>query len=202
MARRIDDPPTRERDYPRDREGGFVRERERVYTGDDRGARRPLGRRGPLGLDPMVLVLGGLALVALLALAVYLANDRNRVADDADGPSVAAIADEPAAFYGKEVTIDGEVVDSLGPRAFVLGEREGLDTARVLVLGAAALPVAEGRSEDAPFLDDDEVQVSGMVRPFRQDELERELGFDLDDAVFADWENEPTLVATSVQLVR
>lgn len=201
MARRIDDPPVHEGDYPHDRDRDSVRDRERVYTRDERGVRRPRGR-GPLGLDPMVLVLGGLALIALLALAVYLANDRNRVADDVDGPSVSAIADEPAAFYGKEVTIDGEVVDSLGPRAFVLGEREGLETTRVLVLGAEALPVAEGRSEDAPFLDDDEVQVSGMVRPFRQDELERELGFDLDDAAFADWENEPAIVATSVQMVR
>jgi hypothetical protein len=40
------------------------------------------------------------------------------------------------------------------------------------------------------------------VQPFRQDELERDLGFDLDDEGFADWENKPVIVADSVELAR
>jgi len=201
VARRMDDPPVRERGFTQDRERGFMGDREQVRSRGDLRDRRPLGRRGPLGLDPVVLALGGLALIALLAIAAYLATDRGR-ANGSDGPSVAAIADEPAAYYGKEVTITGEVSRSLGGRAFVLGEDSALNPKRVLVLGADALPVAEGRSADNPFQDGDTVQVSGPVRPFRQDELERDLGFDLDDATFADWENEPAIIATSVQLVR
>ena len=42
------------------------------------------------------------------------------------------------------------------------------------------------------------MQVTGPVRRFALADIEREIGFDLDDALFTGWEDKPAVVATSV----
>lgn len=44
--------------------------------------------------------------------------------------------------------------------------------------------------------------MTGTVRIFRVLEVEKDLGIDLDDGDFAEWEDEPAIVADSVTVVR
>lgn len=94
------------------------------------------------------------------------------------------IADSITTITGEEVTVAGVVNELVSTVAFRLGG-VGWD---VLVLDAEQAAVAEG----------DAVEVAGTVRRFEIATIEEELGSDLDDALYEDFEGQLVLVADSV----
>lgn len=131
--------------------------------------------------------------VGLIAGGCDRGRDQQPTADRT--PSVEQVAEEPTGYYGKRVTLTGEVKNVLGPRAFrIEGDGVWLDMDEILVLtrSPASFMGAELR-------DDTDVIASGTLRRGMVVELERELGWDLDPEIEAEIQSKPVLVADSLR---
>jgi hypothetical protein len=100
-------------------------------------------------------------------------------------------------YLGKTVTVAGEINDVLGPRAFTIGGEEFYGGGELLVVSTRDFPAIPDRPQDEYLVDDDIVQVTGTVRRFVLTEVEKEVGTDLDGALYARWESKPVLLAQS-----
>ncbi len=121
--------------------------------------------------------------------------------------SVADITSDPAAYAGQSVAVQAEVEAMITPQAFSLDEDAllagGIDN-DLLVVSANETPVwgttgLDGQAFGDAGLTDQNVIVAGPVRLFNLAEFERDLGYDFDDAAFADWEGKPAIVARFVR---
>lgn len=148
---------------------------------------------------------GTAAIVALAVLALLLATTLHRGHGPAcpdEPPTVGEVLRDARCYYGTAVSVGGEVDQVIAARAFSI--REALGGARgnatLLVISARPLPPLPGRPAAAPIVERDRVQVGGIVQPFVLATIEREARLDLDDAAFATWAGQPTVVAQSVAL--
>jgi hypothetical protein len=119
---------------------------------------------------------------------------------DAYGATLDEIAENPAAFYGRTVTVDGEVGDMLGPRSFTLEDSDLLFDEEIPVVASQPLVDTAGRPIDPEVLDDRFVQVVGTVHQFNALAFEDRLGIDLDDTAWEAWRGGPAIIATHVML--
>lgn len=152
----------------------------------------PPRRRGSsgAGLLATLLALAAAVLIGLILWSLFADDDEADRAGNA-GVSIDDITDDPARYLGRTVTVGGEVNQILSPRAFVL---EGDD----LVGGDDLLVV--GANELGGISPDEVVLVSGPVRRFNLAEAERDLGVDLDDNLFRDFDGRPAIVARDITL--
>jgi hypothetical protein len=102
----------------------------------------------------------------------------------------------PDRYYGRTVRVKAEVEDVLGPNMFTLDEDAVLAGPDVLVLVPHDLSRALAHDED--------VIVTGEVRPFVQAELERDFDFFKNGKIVdvkhkVDWEKRPVIVASSIR---
>ncbi|MEE1942632.1 hypothetical protein V1L54_25045 [Streptomyces sp. TRM 70361] len=89
---------------------------------------------------------------------------------------------------GEERTVEGRVHDVVSPWAFTVGGNEPSDIEPLLVV--------EG---DMPAVDqDDPVRVTGVVREFEIAGVEEELGVELSDTLYEQYEGEPYIRARSI----
>ena len=116
--------------------------------------------------------------------------------------SIDEIADDPAAYSGRLVAVRGEVEEILGQRAFTLVDEDPLDDDNLLVVTARTLQALDPQLAQAPLADDDVVEVRGPIRRFNIAEFERDIGADLDDDRFDDWEGRPAVIARSLDIVQ
>jgi hypothetical protein len=85
----------------------------------------------------------------------------------------------------------------IGQSAFTLDEEAvlagGIDNDLLLI----------GAQQNLAGIDDqivgDRVRVSGTVRMLNIADVENEIGYDLDDNLFADWDGKPVLIAAAVE---
>lgn len=106
------------------------------------------------------------------------------------------VNDEPSRYYGKQVTVSGEVETVYGPQAFRL-EGEGLhwgDDIYVLTKS----PVNLG---GVPLKEDQELVVRGKVQRFVKVDLERELGWTFDSALELKLREQPVVVASTISKI-
>lgn len=130
-----------------------------------------------------------MAATAVAAAAVGCDRDENQGTAEVED-----VKEEPARFYGETVTLSGEVDQVLGPRAF---EMEGDDLffdEQIVVLTRS--PVRLGGEAVA---DDDELAVTGTVRPFTTTEIERELGWDLEPEYEVEFDQRPVIIAEEIR---
>lgn len=109
--------------------------------------------------------------------------------------TVEKVKEQPAAYYGKEVTLIGEVDAVRSARAF---ELENLDLFDEQVLVVSRDDILLGGRLPA---DDQKIRVTGTVRPMVIAEIEREIGWDLTPEIEAEFSTKPVVVARSVALV-
>lgn len=190
-------------------------EREEVITAGemrDEGTRgvvaeRPVAPQRPAAPPPrrnsggMGWLWGLLALAAAIIIGLILwslFSEDDRIPDT--GASIEEITSDPARYYGQTVTVGGEIENIVGRRAFTVGGESFLGDPELLVVGASPLPAVAGRPADAGLAENDLVTVTGPVRRFVVADVEREIGFDLDDNLFRDWEGKPAVVARNVNL--
>lgn len=97
--------------------------------------------------------------------------------------------DESTTYVGQQVTLSAEVSETLSPDAFAIA--------------GAVDPLLIIESEEIPSLDTGQVvQVTGTVQDgFDVVTVEEELGVDLEDEAFADFEGEPYIMATSGEVI-
>lgn len=112
-----------------------------------------------------------------------------------EGEDGAAGEEEPE-LVGQTVTVSGEVTRTVDANGFVISgaEGEGLETLGpeigegILVVSANDPGVSEG----------DVVQVVGTVQQFVVSDFEEDLGTELDDDLYADFEDQVALMARSI----
>ncbi|QIN78376.1 hypothetical protein GBA65_07390 [Rubrobacter marinus] len=130
------------------------------------------------------------------------AGEEAESAGQARAASVADILDNPSEFYGNTATVSGLVTEVVGPNAVVIGGGE-LVNEGLLVVGAQQLDqIVEGVPEGEAFeiQQQDLVQATGNVREFNLNEVEQEVGYELDQGVFGEFEGRPAVVADSFVL--
>jgi hypothetical protein len=104
------------------------------------------------------------------------------------------IKEQPSRFYGKKVTVVGEVDKLFSGRAF---ELEGTGWAfddNITVLTRRPIQLSTGS-----LADDDEVIVTGTVRPFVVAEVERDLDWDLERDLEVRLESRPVIIAETIR---
>ncbi len=116
---------------------------------------------------------------------------------EAVGHMIQNINKEPQNYYGKTVTVSGEVKKLLNPRAFEVSG-EGMTHNDMLVV--TKKPLSDMTAQAGQLAENARVEVSGIVRPFDTREIGKEVGFTLDDQMFKDWRNKPVVIAESITI--
>jgi hypothetical protein len=130
-----------------------------------------------------------------LLAGLVLLGGCQREATTSTGVMVSMITDRPDEYYGKTVTVSGEIERVLGRNTFLLrGEERGDD---LLVLGASPVAAAPGRTEEAPFVEEDIIQVTGLVQPFDASEAASTYGVTLDSSLVKQFEDGPVVVSAA-----
>lgn len=156
-----------------------------------------LGRWGGWKGALLAIVVLALIVAAVIALFDWLADDDIGALR---GVTVSEIYANPQAFYDEDdITVSGEVSRVLHPFAYTIGG-EAFGGQELLVVGPPPAVVSEERTEERPILRSDIVQIAGELRPFQPTAIEEEIGADLDEERFAQFEGEPVLVAASTAL--
>ncbi len=122
--------------------------------------------------------ISALSLTAVVGLSMAACGSEDTAVENAEEAGNADL------IAGDTVTIDGEVQERRSAGSFTVGSDS------TLVFGADAPDVEE----------DDEVSVTGTVVEFVLLDVESDLGVDLDDALYADYENELAVQAVSVEI--
>lgn len=140
------------------------------------------------------------ACIGVLALA-GCARERTVEAkrEPASGVTIRDIRDNPDSYRNKTVTVSGEVDEVLSPRAFEIGGEGFAFPGSLLVIAKQDLPSIAGRT-NGMLREDDIVQVTGTVRDFRREQIQREVGMQLSQDEYSKWEGQPVIVADSVQV--
>lgn len=107
-----------------------------------------------------------------------------------DGPYDAGFYGEMDSYVGEEVTLSADVNEVIDPTAFTIAGTDDTTVDELLIVHPENLP------EVSPELT---VAVTGEVREaFDLVTVEEDLGVDLDDALYEDWDGEPYVHATEI----
>ncbi len=147
------------------------------------------------------------AIVAWDIDSVALSAARARPAEEKRPATVNLVTAWPASFYGKVVTVGGEVVEvfdpaqgMLGPVAMTIAADGRLDaTANHETLLVIRAPVAAMANPMADFAPGSWVSVHGPVVAFNVAEVEQATGLDLDNQLLQRWDGKPAVIAWTVQ---
>ncbi|MCU0548211.1 MAG: hypothetical protein MUC48_02575 [Leptolyngbya sp. Prado105] len=108
-------------------------------------------------------------------------------------PEPGQISQNPSAYYGRTIAVDGEVEDVRSANSFTLENDQLLGGQDLLVLNP---------NSGQPVQDDQNLAVTGVLRPFVVADLEREYGFTWDrgfvQQLEAEYRDRPVLVATGI----
>lgn len=110
--------------------------------------------------------------------------------------TVDQVREQPAEFYGKQIRVAGTVEKLLSERSF---ELEGAGWAfhdNIVVLTKSPVQLA-----GVALAGNDELVVTGTVRPFVAADVERELGWDMTPEIEVRLKERPVLIAESIRRV-
>ncbi len=147
---------------------------------------------------PRYFLWGGIVVVAAVLLTgIYFYRDNGFFAEE--DTRFEKIAENPQNYLGQQVSAVGEVTDIIGSRAIVAESTE-LESDEILVLSKQPLmPVGGVGEENFLYQNGDRIAVKGTVREFNIREIEDELGVDLVDEQFAQWEGRSVIIADSIE---
>jgi len=114
--------------------------------------------------------------------------------------SVDRITDDPAAYYGRQAAIFGEIGEVLGPRSFTLEDDDLLFNEKMVVVSSRPLTGSDGQAMSLDTLEDRRVMVRGTIHQFNTGAFEERLGINLADEDFADQAGQPAMIADSIIL--
>ncbi|MDQ3751184.1 MAG: hypothetical protein M3367_19530 [Acidobacteriota bacterium] len=133
-----------------------------------------------------------LSSVLFLTSCADSASDR---AEKVGGITARQVIENPSAYVGKTVTVSGDVEEIHGPRAFNMDS--GISLGELLVVGREPFPQIPEAGNRA-YVVSDVATVTGVVRMLVTADIEREIGWDLDPQIEANFNAKPVLVAQSV----
>lgn len=108
-------------------------------------------------------------------------------------PEIEEVSEEPENYYDLEIALEGEIDEIRNAYSFTLETNELFEGDELLVINATGEPIPE---------DDQNVVVTGIVRPFIKADLENDydLTWDLDvqQEIEAEYSEKPVLVVDSI----
>lgn len=134
-----------------------------------------------------------LSLLLLVPLAACERGEREQEATPGTA-TVEQIQEDTWRYLGETVTVVGEAGDVHSERAFELEGDDWIFDEEVLVVAKSPVRLAAQR-----VAEDDDVIVTGTVRRMNRDEINRELGWEIDQGLADDWADKPVIVASSVR---
>ncbi len=136
-------------------------------------------------------------LCALLLVSLFTAcasESPGERAAEVGGVTAAQVINNPSAYVGKTITVSGDVEEIHSPRAFNMDS--GASVGELLVLGREPFPqVPEGGNR--AYVINDTATVTGTVRMLVTAEVEREIGWDLQPELEAEFNAKPVLIVQS-----
>ena len=114
--------------------------------------------------------------------------------------TVQEITRNASQWNGRMLITSGEVNRVFGPRWFSIGGGDFEGGGELLVVGPSTAPGILSTLADSGAVMNDIIQVRGTLRLFEEDDIEREIGVDLDGDVFDGWDGKPVLVMTDMDL--
>lgn len=110
------------------------------------------------------------------------------------------LVERPGAHVGQSLTVSGKLEELHGSRAFTIDS--GIQRGELLVLSADPLPPLEDvKSENGRPTKDYTAIVTGMVRLFVARDIEREVGWDIDPELEAEYANKAVLISRTTRFV-
>ncbi|HXG85209.1 MAG TPA: hypothetical protein VNI84_14405 [Pyrinomonadaceae bacterium] len=135
-----------------------------------------------------------LALSSFLFLTACGESAGDRV-EKVGGVTARQVIENPANYVGKTVTVSGDVEEIWGPRAFNMDS--GASLGELLVVGRDPFPQIPDAGNRA-YVISDVATVTGVVRMLVTADIEREIGWDLDPRIEAEFNAKPVLIAQSI----
>jgi hypothetical protein len=121
--------------------------------------------------------------------------------EEAEDVGLSAIIEDPQRYYGQTTTVSGAVGQVVEPRAFVLVDEQTLQDgppSEAELVDRGVLVVRTGGP--APNVSEPQkVRVTGTLQQFDLSAFEQQQGVDLDDALYAEYQDRTVLVAAEVQ---
>ncbi len=115
--------------------------------------------------------------------------------DKVGGVTARQVIENPSAYVGKTVTVSGDVEEIWGPRAFNMDS--GVTVGELLVVGREPFPQVAATGNRA-YVVSDIATVTGVVRMLVTADVEREIGWDLDPRIEAEFNAKPVLIAQTI----
>ena len=138
------------------------------------------------------------ALTLAVSSVLFLTSCADSASDRAEktgGITSRQVIENPSAYVGKTVTVSGDVEDIWNPRAFNMDS--GLSVGELLVVGREPFPQV-GDANNRAYVISDVATVTGVVKMFVTADVEREIGWDLDPRIEAEFNAKPVLIAQSI----
>ena len=138
--------------------------------------------------------------MALLVTTTFLfssacSDSASERADKVGGVTARQVIENPGAYVGKTVTVSGDVEEIHGPRAFNMDS--GLSAGELLVIGREPFPQVTEAGNRA-YVISDVATVTGTVRMLVAADVEREIGWDLEPQLEAEFNAKPVLIAQNI----
>jgi|GEM_PF-3128409 len=106
--------------------------------------------------------------------------------------TIPQVESDPNAFYGRTVTLEGRVGELVDENTFVFYEDQLIGVAGRILATGTDVPNYQGLDED------ERVRITGVVQPHDPAFVQSEYAMDVDAAAWADYDELPVLVTTSV----
>lgn len=135
--------------------------------------------------------------VAALVFGIYYYQQVTKPTTDSER-RVGSVLSRPKEFYGEQVTLTGDIGKTVGQQSFTINSPNFLQGDLLVISKESLGPI--GGSGESGISEEERVLITGIVREFRIREIEKELGEDLVDNTFADWEGKPVVLAENVEI--
>ena len=118
------------------------------------------------------------------------------------GNRVSVIVDNPERYYGQEVEVSGGVGQVIEPRALAMLDQQDLRAPGAIpeaTITDRGLLVINASGDNPTLSERQNVRASGVLEPFDIATVEQDLGVDLDDALYTEYEDRPVILADQVR---
>ncbi len=118
------------------------------------------------------------------------------------GTPVSAIIDNPERYYGQEVEVSGGVGQVIEPRALAMLDQQDLRAPGAIpeaTITDRGLLLINTNDANPTLSERQNVRASGVLEPFDIATVEQDLGVDLDDALYTEYEDRPVILADQVR---
>ncbi|ERT04701.1 hypothetical protein M595_5362 [Lyngbya aestuarii BL J] len=139
--------------------------------------------------------LGAIALSLMAATFLPACTNETTTREEAlENVTTQQVSEETSNYVGETVTIRGDVNEVVGEASFLMDDEQLLGGEEILVVNAS------GEGITLPEGTENQVQITGEVRNFVIADLETEYGLDFDPNLYAEYEQQPAVIAQSIAL--